>query len=249
MRVVSDFLDRVATRAVGSESMLSPRLPSLFEPAGHAGATVAEASFQVDDAIPGGRVSEPMAPNARQQERRAAPVAAPPPALSPRSAHVASLQATPPERITVAAEAQAVVSNQPSPRAPIDAPVPPRVAWRMERAAVGELQPVRETPVLRERVITEPARDEPLGVLLPPGQPVFATRHEPEARSANTPQQPATGSLADASRETREPVVHVSIGRLEVRAAAAGAPAPRRQDSPRASALDDYLRQRGGKTP
>ena len=29
---MSDFLDRLAARAIGGESMLAPRLPSLFEP-------------------------------------------------------------------------------------------------------------------------------------------------------------------------------------------------------------------------
>ena len=44
-----------------------------------------------------------------------------------------------------------------------------------------------------------------------------------------------------------EPVVHVSIGRLEVRASPAAAPAPPRRDMPAPRSLDDYLRQRGGK--
>jgi hypothetical protein len=43
--------------------------------------------------------------------------------------------------------------------------------------------------------------------------------------------------------------VHVSIGRLEVRAAPTNATAPRHAAAARPSALDDYLRQRGGTTP
>jgi hypothetical protein len=113
----------------------------------------------------------------------------------------------------------------------------------------GDLQQMRETHVLHERTVIESAHDDRLGVLLPPGGPVFATRHEPAPRPAGAAPRSPAGPFADMPREAREPAVHVSIGRLEVRAAPAGAPAPRRQEAPRPSSLDDYLRQRGGHTP
>jgi hypothetical protein len=43
-----------------------------------------------------------------------------------------------------------------------------------------------------------------------------------------------------------ESVVHVTIGRLEVRAAPAPAAPPRHSSGPRPTSLDDYLRQRSG---
>jgi len=248
MRVVSDFLDRVATRAVGSASMLSPRLPSLFEPAGRGGAAVAEESFQVQAAVPGERAPTPALPNERQPEGRVVTPQAPNPALAPRPAKEPSMQAAPRERLVVVDDPQPPVAHKP-PREPAPELATPRVTKRVERAPAGELQPVRETHVLHEWIIAEPTHDEPLGVLLPPGQPVFATRHDPVARPATPARQPSIAQLADAPGAVREPVVHVSIGRLEVRAAPAGAPAPRRQEAPRASTLDDYLRQRGGSTP
>lgn len=44
-----------------------------------------------------------------------------------------------------------------------------------------------------------------------------------------------------------ETVVHVSIGRIEVRAAPVASTPSRRREEPRPTRLDDYLRQRNGK--
>lgn len=54
--------------------------------------------------------------------------------------------------------------------------------------------------------------------------------------------------VENRNEASSESVVHVSIGRLEVRAAppVTGVP-PLRRDGPRPGSLDDYLRQRGGK--
>ena len=62
-----------------------------------------------------------------------------------------------------------------------------------------------------------------------------------------------TGDLAaprsGKAEAAGEPIVHVSIGRLEVRAMPAAAPPARRREAPQPSSLDDYLRQRGKGTP
>jgi hypothetical protein len=55
---------------------------------------------------------------------------------------------------------------------------------------------------------------------------------------------PRMGSMPAVSRTSPEPVVHVSIGRIELRATAPSKPV-RRQDAPQGTSLDDYLRQRG----
>ena len=92
MRAVSDFLDRVATRALGSESMLSPRLPSLFEPAGRGGAAVTEEPVQIQAAPAVERTQEQAVPNVRRIEskvRAAAPELAP----ARSSAHSSTAQA------------------------------------------------------------------------------------------------------------------------------------------------------------
>jgi hypothetical protein len=85
--------------------------------------------------------------------------------------------------------------------------------------------------------------------LLPAPAPVFAATLTAPARSGRTVAARAAAARdeGNAAAATTEPVVHVSIGRLEVRAAPVAAASPRRRESPQPSSLDDYLRQRGGK--
>jgi hypothetical protein len=112
--------------------------------------------------------------------------------------------------------------------------------------AVSPRQP-GVAPTRRETAST-PA---PNGALLPAPVPVFATTDAVATRSARTATvRPATARTESRAAATDEPLVHVSIGRLEVRAAPPAAPAPpRRRDGPRPSSLDDYLRQRGKASP
>ena len=248
MRAVSDFLDRVATRALGSESMLSPRLPSLFEPAGRGGAAVTEESVQIQAAPAVQRTQEQALPNVRRIESK---VIAETPELAPvrSSAHEPMAQADTHERSIVTEEVRLFSSSKPSMREAAIEPASPRMVSRQEPAATGELQPLKETRVLRERTTIETPHEEAPGELLPPGQPVFATRPEADARRANASSPSSAKALSGAAPPSSEPAVHVSIGRLEVRAAPTNATAPRPAAPARTSALDDYLRQRGGTTP
>lgn len=246
MRAVSDFLDRVATRAVGNEPMLSPRLPSLFEPAGRGGAAVVEESFQIQPTEPGQRAPVQMPPDARQPEGRATAqvsdvTSAPRPPATP-------VRSEPDERVSVMPAAPTPVAHN-LPRQSVAERASPGAATHPKPMAAGELERVRETHVLREPIMAIPVHEESLGVLLPPEQPVFATRHEVQVHHPSPASPPSTGRLAGAPNASREPVVHVSIGRLEVRAAPSAASTPRRQEAPRTSALDDYLRQRDRLTP
>ena len=95
------------------------------------------------------------------------------------------------------------------------------------------------TPQIVESFIDKPIQDHETGVLLPPAKPVFSA-----LPATPMPRVPASKrSLASDGT-----VVHVSIGRLEVRAAPTqNTAAPKRQETVRPSSLDDYLRQRGGK--
>lgn len=93
----------------------------------------------------------------------------------------------------------------------------------------------------------------PGGALLPAPVPVFATTGGTPA-----PVRPGHAAAMHSTRNAQadhgnragsEPVVHVSIGRLEVRAAPAAAAPPRRREEAQPSSLDDYLRQRGKASP
>lgn len=240
MRAVSDFLDRVVLRTLGDASMLSPRLPSLFEPTGHGAAAVTEAPLQVPATVPGVHAYVPTAPEGRASQGRAATPVSDAPMEPPPPRETA--QATMPgERVVVATEALAA------------SPPPPRAAERVPLNTVtsavpmttGELQPLRRTTrVQHPPGSTPPTPEPPLGELLPPGQPVFATRQEGPASPPVPAARRSNGPPVDSSRAPSEPVVHVSIGRLEVRAAPSHASAPRPSPAPRPSALDEYLRQR-----
>jgi hypothetical protein len=109
-------------------------------------------------------------------------------------------------------------------------------------------------PVQPRQTRTAPPRAEaapaPVGSLLSPSAPVFATpriappRERVDHASAI---RPRVASVEGRAAPASEPIVHVSIGRLEVRAAPAAAAPARRRDEPRPASLDDYLRHRGGK--
>ncbi|MGN6706159.1 MAG: hypothetical protein ACTHJO_08875 [Rhodanobacter sp.] len=251
---MSDFLDRLAARAIGSDATLAPRLPSLFEPLPRAPIMPSlderEAPARPRDASP----ARPVAPNAAPPPRALAPV---PESIAPRTARNTPAEHAPlpmPER--VAADA---------PRAPM--PPPPRAAVPVRamsaepaRAASAPERAAASSPSVSPRQSrVAPARQEavrtpaPGGALLPAPVPVFATTGGTPA-----PVRPGHAAAMHSTRNAQadhgnragsEPVVHVSIGRLEVRAAPAAAAPPRRREEAQPSSLDDYLRQRGKASP
>lgn len=244
---MKDFLDRVTARALGGESMLSPRLPSLFEP---------------QRGLPTGwleEVSEQAAPTARRAfsteqpavTRRDVPaspttvtmreVAKVPPAMQPerRSAvrhdfEKALTQAAPIERSRLAVHEQARLSSSRSASASHERPTQP---VRVQREQLLEALPIMERRAVQDE-----------GTLLTPSPSVFRTPPpSPGIAHARFPGAQAGQAMQPAA--AHEPTVHVSIGRLEVRATPAPAKAAPRQDAPRPSPLDDYLRQRGKASP
>ncbi|MEO7052023.1 MAG: hypothetical protein ABI128_10195 [Rhodanobacter sp.] len=246
---MSDFLDRVAARVIGIESALVPRLPSLFE------------SPRQLPTLPD--VEQGEAP-AHHRSARSGVVSAP--SAVPASS-VSSVTASKPERTRAAPVERAAVSTAPAAapacswrEASLPASTAPLQPPALERPAAAT--PVRQrkedapAPVQPRQTRVTPDRQEstsppPGGSLLSSPVPVFATRAPAASsplRSAHATTRPRLAARADSRGEAvRDAVVQVSIGRLEVRAAAVPVAAPRRHDAPRASSLDDYLRQRGDK--
>lgn len=242
---MSDFLDRLAARALGNETTLAPRLPSLFESPRHV------------PIMPAGEPDEVPSRHQVARSQRVAAQAAAPASSARRST------ASEPERGPVAPTEHVA----PPPPAPADArslretPLPASTAPRRPPTIERPVTPARKSRETdppapgqpqRTRVASgrpEAASTPVTGTLLPPSRPVFAT----PAPAAGAPPlsrpvaaRPPFAARADRRREVvREPVVHVSIGRLEVRAVAGSVAAPRRPDGPHPSSLDDYLRQRG----
>lgn len=249
---MSDFIDRLAARAIGDGIALAPRLPSWFEPLQRAPI-----------------VSSPDAGEAPPERHGVVPAAAPAPIAAPmRSAHVPTAMAM---ETTPAAPAAMKPGPEPTPMratanarsaatAPaVDAPAPAATPLAIGRdleassAATGVLAPLpvrpRQARIASELPASAVLEPPAQGVLRPASAPVFCAM-----RAADTPDRPrpattVSGPVAQSrtGHSASEPMVHVSIGRLEVRAAPVAAAPPRRREPP--GGLDDYLRQRGKASP
>jgi hypothetical protein len=245
---MSDFLDRLVARAIGSEALLKPRLPALFEPragtvpmlftAGTEGRPEPPRDAAVLASSPSPH--EPAWTHAALPEYVAArgePVSVPP------------ITAAKPRRTTAKPGQISTAPRHTRSRRGVDETLPeavksaPGIETTMARATV---------PPRHARTIVEagPPPRAATGALLPAAA-VFATQRATEPAPnppAATAAPRARFAVAD-THATSEPVVHVSIGRLEVRAAPPAVVAPRRRDEPRPSSIDDYLRQRGKVSP
>lgn len=244
-----NFIDTLAARAVGGESMLSPRLPSVFEPQRPLPMGFPEEAREIEAPAPPqvttmqGRVGTPS--EARVPPARAAvpavimAVTSTSPARPAAKRHEAHAEPAP-----MTALVGRKLTTEPDHSPPSRAPLVPTA---LERAAAT-------SPVQRERMVdvlsaTEGRNATDEGTLLTPAQSVFRTPPAPVAATARGfPGGHHAQALAASAAP--EPVVHVSIGRLEVRATPSpGKPAVQRQDAAQSSPLDDYLRQRGKASP
>lgn len=254
---MSDFLDRLAARAIGSESagggsVLAPRLPSLFEPLQRAPIMPlpddGETSSWQHETVSAASVTPtttpmrpPHAPTAAAVNTSRVPAAAPEAKPAPTPARAA---ASPPRDALL-------------PSARTDVPVPPSI---VEHSAVPPaptevLMPLparpRETRIALEQPEPAAPPHPAQGALLPASTPVFGATRAGDAagRPAHASALRTRAAPTGHGHAASEPVVHVSIGRIEVRAAPPSATPPRRRDGPQPSSLDDYLRQRGKASP
>lgn len=249
---MSDFLERLATRAIGSEEALTPRLPSLFEPLHRA---------------PSMPVSDDGETSPRHREAVSATVA---PTIAPmRSPHAPVTAVADGSRVAPAAvgpvavltPAHAVASTPRSVAQPALIAAAPARSPVVERSVASPM-PVRPTeafaaqpvrPWQRHIAADQPETTVPPhssnGALLAAFAPVFTAPRAADTpgRSSHAAAMRTLAAQAGMGSRSSEPVVHVSIGRLEVRAAPASATPPHRRDGAQPSSLDDYLRQRGGK--
>jgi hypothetical protein len=253
MCVVSDFLDRVTAKAIGNEAMLAPRLPSLFEPAA---ASIMPATFKTN-AIEEQR-NTPAVPNVVDATHRDPAMEHNPSALEARSNEATRKQA-PPQPYAVQRSASRVAKQTTvettlhSSDVAIEKMAQPTTEPTLLNATPREPVEPRASRVSSEP-LTLPAKAHPAetGALLPPAKPVFVSTKNLGDLPTRAAEAMHSRSIAAVGHraEKSEPVVHVSIGRLEVRAAPNSATTPpRRNEIPRPSGLDDYLRQRGKATP
>lgn len=253
---MSDFLDRLTARAVGGEATLAPRLPSLFEPAQHAPilppANDGTEALQRRNAMPSSEAAPAATP--LRPPHATSPVQAE--ALRPAPIAQPAAQMPTPRATSVPAQAPPAALPAMSPTTPTTA-MPTVARDGVPQPGPAHAASAAATPVqaLQTRIAATHAAAEPVpgGSLLPPPAPVFAMpRSAPEpaqAGHAAALRLRAAQAANPVVAATREPVVHVSIGRIEVRAAPAATTPARRRDEPRPTSLDDYLRQRGKATP
>ena len=248
---MSDFLDRLATRAIGSETALVPRLPSLFEPLQRTSIMPAsddgEAVPRHRETVSAATVAPTIAPTrlpqapvvAMTDAPHVAPSAVEPVAAPPHAAADMPRAAVQPAPIAAAA---------PTPSPAIGRPVASSTLLRpVEVSAPLPVRP-RQTRIAAEPTETVVPSQPSNGALLPAPTPVFGAAAAPARSGRAAAFRPPAGP-AGAGSSSGDPVVHVSIGRLEVRAAPASTTPPRHRDGPQPSSLDDYLRQRGKASP
>ena len=251
---MSDFLHRAAAKAIGSDARLMPRLPSLFEPLARAPVMPGVAEADGEERVGATHDTAAVEPMARSL--RAAQIAEA--ELSPRQTFAPlqakdSAQKRGPFLELEEAQPGSVNANSASPLAVAPHPLEPRPTPRPAEVEPPQREGMR--PRRASMLLEPPAPPRWAGpeqaALLVPSSPIFAAlrsvaelQEHPARPNAAHPR----GALADsASAATAEPIVHVSIGRIEVRAAPTAAPTPRHRNEPQPSSLDDYLRQRGGK--
>lgn len=247
MRVVSDFLDRVAARVIGGDAaMLTPRVPSIYEPSQATANVPLEQSLSVAaGAVPSRGESIEISANAAGSEttRVHEPTFV---ARDGASGRVRTQDATTtggPASHSSAIRAGGIVKPSSEQRRVIE-PLTHRVALESQ-AQAPSLAPAAQPPVaVRAAAIP----DHAVGVLLPPEQPVFGAATGRAAKHASATER-SRAAAVPAQGETHEPVVHVSIGRIEVRAATTSASAPRQQGGAPVDRLGDYLRERNKASP
>jgi hypothetical protein len=260
---MSDFLSSLVDRALSRADVIERRRPSLFEPLGGGGQlhSPAPGSLGFYDNEQAGE--EPLAV-------AEAPAAPPAPASTPRTRRSESVE--PPHSFSRIASAQSEPGGLTHPIPP----APPRlVETKFEREAEkparqSRLGPRHQEPAALELPAPAPAanavsrgrarpeqkrenesgdrrlrEDHSISVSAKPPTTPVSPLPQPAARA---PALPVRISPAIALKTAaQEPTIHVTIGRVEIRATTAS-PAPSRPARPAAPKLnlEDYLRSRAG---
>lgn len=249
---MSDFLQLLVDRGQGRARVLSPRLPSRFEP----GPAPAGGVGLVEES------ETPMAPVATRRQQSMEP-------RQPSHARAPVQRSAPEAKPTTAAARQDPVRAPEPTTTRVRGTVQP-VAARATTVDVTstDAAPHRSDPTAAR---VDPADHDPPGsraitptVVVTRYEPRSPGRADPQARPHDAGAEPRPRTLrpdlADQTRQRRrdsarpttaappEPTVQVSIGRIEVRAVQAD-PAPSRQRRPAAqpTSLDDYLAQRNSR--
>jgi len=254
---MSDYLELLISRSFAALDVIRPRSVSRFE--------------RRSPGLPVGIAASPD-PGMAEPRRQVTTVTAPR-EVSPPSRHDDALRVRPQ---TTEPPAPLVTTVTPPPVSPLasDAGVRPAPAPRQERigAAPVAAPPMRHAviqPTRHDVIVERPAGRPPSLEPRPqaPSQPSLATptlavlpaggRPHPVPESPPRPIESATAiEPRFAAREHRPstpssepPAIHVTIGRIEIRATSAAAPVREQHRQPSVMSLDEYLKQRAGGGP
>lgn len=231
---MNDFLTRLAQRSMGAAPLIAPRLPSLFAPAEESQTSNVADTTTVTDAARNSTLAPPPLPTRTKGRADSA-------SCEPRANIYTPQRAAAPE-----------AANTPAPAARIDG-TPPRVESTLiplvETANVQAtsplLTPVPPHPAASLEPPITPCKQDAPAAAPGPWLPLLPQRTaEPAAPFAGL----ADTSVGAATGTPPAPTVHITIGRVEVRANIAtppAAPRPRVASKP-ALSLSDYLKRGAG---
>jgi hypothetical protein len=221
---VSDFLSRVAARAVGEAPLARPRLPALFEASEELDVVDEEIVVRSPSSAGGSAAAVSSDPDATQARERSEPRAA----VRTESRRTEGLTAS---------------SPPPTPRHDPGEPSKPSDTLSLGRS--GVVGPRRAASAFARA----PAARAPGIKKLAQATTASAAVAVPARRAAPlTVPAPSVAQMQASVAGDEQPPVRVHIGRLEVRANLHEAPRsePRRQEpEPEGLALSDYLRGKG----
>lgn len=250
---MSGFLDRLAARAGDGPAAVRPRLGSRFEPAAPTGPTELEVVVEVGNHTTpvGGTVAASASSDTRADATASIAVKAPDGAIAPATA------ATHGPATDGAESTRASTSEPDTPEQPSSGPAtqPPMPTIRM--AEVLPVDPPHESlPPVPSFTPQHAAPDDRATVVLaatpvPALVPATPTRAPDRQRFAPDPSSrpESSQSSAPSARPTEPPnVVHVTIGRVEIRTRPGRATAQRAPSEPQVSTLEDYLQRRSSGT-
>jgi hypothetical protein len=226
---MSDFLTRLASRALGTAPVAQPLIPSTFTPTAEPDGISAVSEFSEAEAgnergepIPDAVVDSQQAriqspstlPNTRGSSVRPDPPADPRESRNEEAGHAEQLAPRSPEPVPVSAELAVAAASMPAPK-----------------TRPGDSIPRREAVPIAASPTPEISRTIP------------DSRAVPLARNSG---DRAARPVAPIASMPPAPIIRVTIGRVDVRAEfpAQAAPAARRRAEAPSLSLDDYLKLR-----
>ena len=270
---MTDFISRLVTRSFEPATGIKPRLRSIFEPTlPNSGAIFApDFGLETHDREPTlGEATTKALSVDHTSDRR--PIAAQPPMIDLQTM---SNTFQPESRDRLAVLGQHLASSiDDAPEIVTPSPVKSSPEQPSDQFEPGSALPPISVTIPQPKVVQSPATKGPAQPNTKPhtltrahkkdkiavvtSGDVAVTKNRPSTQAQVVVQpdviparqiEPAAPVLAETARGTTEtaPIIHVTIGRLEVRATPSLAPSPRKQrSSPPAMSLDAYLRHRAG---